>query len=64
MTALDIRVKLVVNQLDPEFRVPVVSALQSSDGTLLSFQQELVAQRWDMPELPTDEILDLVAYDA
>lgn len=63
MTALDFRVKNIVNQLDPEFRVPVVNALQNCDGTLLSFQQELAAQVWDMPGLPVQDIMDQVSYD-
>jgi hypothetical protein len=63
MNALDIRVKMVVNNIEPEFRVPVVNALQASDGTLLSFQQELSAQVWDMPELPVQDIMDRVAFD-
>lgn len=64
MTALDVRVKMIVNQLDPEFRIPVVNALKTSDGTLLSFHQELISQSWETPNLEVDNIIDLVAYDA
>jgi len=48
----------VINSLEPEFRIPVVKALQASDGSFLSFQQELSAQTWDFPELPVQDILD------
>ncbi len=63
MTALDIRINQMINSLEPEFRIPVVNALRSSDGTLLSFQQELSAQVWDTPELPVQDIMDRVAFD-
>lgn len=63
MNALDIRINRMINSLEPEFRIPVVNALRASDGTLLSFQQELSAQVWDTPELPVQDILDLVAFD-
>lgn len=63
MNALDIRINRMINSLEPEFRIPVVNALRSSDGTLLSFQQELAAQVWDTPELPVQDIIDLVAFD-
>jgi hypothetical protein len=63
MNALDIRINRMINSLEPEFRIPVVNALRASDGTLLSFQQELSAQTWDTPDLPVQDILDLVAFD-
>lgn len=63
MNALDVRINRMINALEPEFRIPVVNALRSSDGTLLSFQQELSAQVWDMPELPVQDIVDLIAFD-
>lgn len=63
MTALDIRINRMINSLEPEFRMPVVNALKSSDGTLLSFQEELVSQTWEVPELPVQDILDRVAFD-
>jgi len=63
MTALDIRINRMINSLEPEFRIPVVNALRTSDGTFLSFQQELAAQVWDTPELPVQDILDKVAFD-
>lgn len=63
MHALDIRINQMINSLEPEFRIPVVNALRASDGTLLSFQQELSAQTWDTPELPVQDILDKVAFD-
>ena len=63
MTALDIRINKMINDLEPEYRIPVVNALRNSDGTLLSFQQELSAQVWDTPDLPVQDILDRVAFD-
>ena len=63
MNALDIRIGMVINSLDPEFRIPVVNALRASDGTVLSFQQELSAQVWDNPGLPVQEIMDRIAFD-
>lgn len=63
MNALDIRINRMINDLEPEFRIPVVNALRTSDGTFLSFQQELAAQVWDTPELPVQDILDKVAFD-
>lgn len=63
MTALDIRINQMINSLEPEFRIPVINAVRSSDGTLLSFSEELAAQVWDTPELPVQDILDKVAYD-
>jgi len=63
MNALDIRINIMLNSLDPEFRIPVVNALRASDGTLLSFQQELSAQVWDTPELPVQDIMDRIAFD-
>ena len=63
MNALDVRICKVINGLDLEFRVPVLNAVRASDGTMLSFQQELSVQAWDMPELPVQDILDLVAFD-
>lgn len=61
MTALDIRIGQMINSLDPEFRIPVITALRTSDGSVVSFQQELAAQVWDMPGLPVQEILDRLA---
>ena len=63
MNALDVRVGMMINDLEPEFRIPVVNALQASDGTVLSFQEELSAQTWDMPELPVQDIMDKITWD-
>lgn len=63
MNALNIRINRMINDLEPEFRMPVVNALRTCDGTLLSFQEELVSQTWEVPELPVQDILDLVAFD-
>ncbi len=63
MTALDIRINQMINSLEPECRIPVVNALRASDGTVLSFSQELSAQTWDHPELPVQDILDKLMFD-
>ena len=63
MNALDIRINQMINSLEPEFRIPVVNALRASDGTVLSFSQELAAQTWDNPELPVQNILDKLMFD-
>jgi len=63
MTALDVRINTMINSLEPEYRISVVNALRLSDGTLLSFQQELTAQVWETPDLPVQDILDRVAFD-
>ncbi len=63
MTALDIRINKMINSLEPEYRISVINALRLSDGTLLSFQQELAAQVWETPDLPVQDILDRVAFD-
>ena len=63
MSALDGRVSAVINSIDPEHRKAVISALKASDGTVLSFQQELAAQIWDTPELPVQDLLDKIIFD-
>ena len=63
MRVIDARVSAVINSVDREFRVPVMEAARLSDGTLLSFQQELSAQVWDYPELNVEDILTRVSYD-
>ncbi len=63
MNALDIRINQMINSLEREDRVPVVTALSNSDGTFLSFQQELSSQTWDYPHLNVQEILDKIAFD-
>lgn len=63
MNALTARILTVQDTLPREFRKPVSVAADMSDGTFLSFQQELAAQSWDCPELPVQEILDKVSYD-
>lgn len=63
MNILEIRVRHVINDIESEFRIPVFNAMKASDGTVLSFQQELAAQSWDYPSLPVQEILDRVAFD-
>ena len=63
MNAMSVRVGTVINDLEPEFRIPVMLALRNSDGTVISFQQELAAQAWDNPDLPVQQIFDAVCWD-
>jgi hypothetical protein len=63
MSVLAIRINKIINSLEPECRIPVVQALRTSDGTFLSFQQELAAHSWENPNLPVQDILDSVAFD-
>lgn len=63
MSVIEFRVRELLNQIDREHRHPVVRAFESCDGTFLSFEEELVAQVWDYPDLPVREILDTIAYD-
>jgi hypothetical protein len=53
----------IVSQLEPEYRVPVADALRMSDGTPVSFEQELQAQTWEHPGLPVEQILQQVMVD-
>jgi hypothetical protein len=61
--SLDGRVAVMINSIDPEFRISIINALKASDGTVLSFQEELNAQVWDMPELPVQDIMEKIAFD-
>lgn len=63
MNALDVRVAMILDEVDMEFRTPILTALRYSDGTVLSFSQELAAQTWENPELPVQDILDKLLYD-
>lgn len=56
--SIDKKVGNLINNLEPEFRIPVVNALRLSDGSFISFQQELAAQVWEMPTLPVQDIID------
>lgn len=55
-------VKALINSLEPEYRIPVQQAFKASDGTVLSFQQELSAMSWDYPRLPVQDIVDRMLY--
>lgn len=46
-----------INDIDPEFRIPVITALNASDGTVSGFISELQAAVWEIPDLPVDEIV-------
>lgn len=62
-TNLSARITQVINKLEPEFRIPVMSAAANSDGSFLSFQMELASQVWDNPTLDVEGIINQVAYD-
>lgn len=63
MNSLSVRVSTVINKINPEYRIPVVNALHSCDGSFLSFHSELECQKWDYPELPVEEIIEEVCWD-
>jgi hypothetical protein len=63
MNSLSIRINNVINNVEPEFRIPILNALTCSDGTYLSFHSELVSQTWDHPELPIDTIINEICWD-
>jgi hypothetical protein len=63
MNEMSVRINSIINSLEPEYRIPVLSALSASDGTVISFQQELAAQAWDNPDLPIQQIFDAVCWD-
>lgn len=63
MNSLSVRIKSVINNIPSEYRVSVLNALQSSDGTYLSFHSELMGQTWDNPELPVEEIMEEICWD-
>ena len=63
MNSLSTRVKTMINKINPEYRIPLLNALQSSDGTYLSFHSELISQQWDYPDLPIEKIIDDICWD-
>lgn len=63
MNSLSIRIGNVINRIDPEYRIPVMNALRYSDGTYLSFHNELVSQAWDCPNLPIESIMEEICWD-
>jgi hypothetical protein len=63
MNSLTVRVNTVINNFSPEFRIPIINALRTSDGTYLSFHSELLVAAWDYPELPVEEIMEEICWD-
>ena len=63
VNSLSVRINHMINRIDPEFRIPVLNALRSSDGTYLSFHSELVSQTWDNPTLPVEDIIEEICWD-
>lgn len=63
MTALDVRITTIINGLEPEHRMPVILAMNNSDGTVLGFQQELAALVWEFPDLPVQMLFDRICWD-
>lgn len=55
--ALNKSVGSIINNLDPEFRIPVITAFNASDGTVSGFIAELQCAQWEIPDLPVDEIV-------
>jgi hypothetical protein len=63
MNIIQLRVQRFFDEIPREFRVPVSAAADLSDGTLLDFHQELENQTWEYPDLPVNEIVNIIAYD-
>lgn len=63
MNSLSVRVSALVNKIDPEYRIPVMNALQTCDGSFLSFHSELECQKWDYPELPVEHLIEEICWD-
>lgn len=63
MTSLQYRLQNLLLNIDREFRNPVAKAFAQSDGSFVSFAEELSSMSWDYPDLPVQDILDKVAYD-
>lgn len=63
MTALSVRISLIMDRLAREDRIPVRIAESRSDGTLLSFEEELTSQSFDYPWLDVQMIMDQVWFD-
>lgn len=60
---IELRVRELIRGLDREHRPPVIRAFESSDGSLLSFIEELNSQSFDYPDLPVDDIIGQLAWD-
>lgn len=63
MSILEFRVRKLLKDLPREHRPAVISAWEHSDGTLLSFIQELESQTWEYGDLPVSGIIDQLAWD-
>lgn len=60
---IELRVRELIRGLDREYRSPVIRAFESSDGSLLSFIDELNSQSYEYPDLPVDDIIGQLAWD-
>lgn len=63
MNSLEFRVREMVRDLAREHRPAVIGAWERSDGSLLSFIEELQSQQWDYPDLPVDSLVEQIAWD-
>lgn len=63
MNTLKFQLHQFINTLDMEHRIPVAKAFKQSDGSFVSFAEELSSMAWDYPDLPIQSILDKVSYD-
>ena len=57
---LSLAVTQAMPRIDREYRASVYDAFRNSDGTMPSFQTELSAMVWENPELPVQDILDIL----
>jgi hypothetical protein len=60
MSTLMLRVNQIIPVLEREYRVPVLTALQNSQGDIEKFEQELDAMVWDYPDLDLSYIFSRI----
>ena len=61
MSKLQQQVQRIFNNLDREHRAIVSESLTQCDGTLASFELELVAASWEHPGFNAQEVLEQLA---
>jgi hypothetical protein len=55
-----LRVNQIIPALEREYRIPVLTALQHSQGDIEKFEQELDAMLWDYPDLDLSYIFSRI----
>lgn len=60
MTTLTLKINQVINTVEREYRIPLLTALKFSDGDMVKFTEELEAMAWDYPDLDFEHVLERV----